>query len=280
MSTATGATVMDKATKGRGGWGWLAVIVLLTVLPWVILLAWLGLVPGLSDLMGLNEAKDLGVKVSVNDARTFESKSGIQLDKVKRDIFSAAAPVTSGQDKGQTAGQPPATNGPAGRTRTASPMRIARPANLTLSQEELTAVLNQAGSGLIPMKDMQVKLGKNTVEVSGKLDTSHLGEFLGRVGVKPQNIERISQMVSVIGGELPVYVKAHGGVENAQLNLQFEQMRVGNLELPTEKIAGGIRSDLRGKLGNSIRSVTFQNGALDFAGSLPAEWFGAAPKPR
>lgn len=158
-------------------------------------------------------------------------------------------------------------------------MRAARPANLTLSQEELTAVLNQAGSGLVPMKDMQVKLGKNTVEVSGKLDTARLGEFLGRVGVKPQNIERISQMVSVIGGELPVYVKAHGGVENAQLNLQFEQMRVGNLELPTEKIAGGIRSDLRGKLGNSIRSVTFQNGALDFAGSLPAEWFGAAPKP-
>jgi hypothetical protein len=266
---------MDKATKGRGGWGWLAVIVLLTVLPWVILLAWLGLVPGLSDLMGLNEAKDLGVKVSVNDARTFESKSGIQLDKVKRDIFSAAAPVTSGQEKGQIAGQLPGTTGPSGRT-----MRIARPANLTLSQEELTAVLNQAGSGLIPMKDMQVKLGKNTVEVSGKLDTSHLGEFLGRVGVKPQNIERISQMVSVIGGELPVYVKAHGGVENALLNLQFEQMRVGNLELPTEKIAGGIRSDLRGKLGNSIRSVTFQNGALDFAGSLPAEWFGAAPKPR
>ena len=108
MNAATGPVAMGKPTKGRGGWGWLGLIAILTVLPWIILLAWLGLVPGLSDLMGLNEPEDLGVKVSVNDARTFESKSGIQLDKVKRDIFSAAAPGAPGQDKGQTAGQPPA----------------------------------------------------------------------------------------------------------------------------------------------------------------------------
>jgi hypothetical protein len=156
-----------------------------------------------------------------------------------------------------------------------------QPLDLTLSQEELSAAINLLGAKRLPLRKVQVKLSAGAAEISGALDTSRLGDFLKSVGVRAGNAERISGWTKALGNDIPVYLKAEGGVQGSQLDLRVQSLRFGNIELPKDQIdkltGGNVHSSVGGNDRYSIESLNFEEGALKFTGKLPTDWFRSGP---
>ncbi len=118
------------------GMGFVAVIVAI-----VLFVGYLGFVPGVSDLMGTNKPRDLGVKYSDADYNSLLGKlPGMAITNME-DVCLGCPHKVSGSV----------------------------PANAKVSQEEFSALLNKGNkkSGLV--KDIQVKFNSDgTVEASGK----------------------------------------------------------------------------------------------------------------
>ena len=245
--------------KEHGTLWWVSVFLGLLLLPWVLLLGWMGLVPGISNLMGARSPENLGVKYAATDLKKLEAKTGIPFAQPPASGTVAVQPVTP------KPGSPPA------------PPPITKPLDLTVSQEELSAAINSLGAKQLPLRNVQIKLGAGTAEISGALDTSRLGDFLKTVGVRANNVERIAGWVQALGNDVPVYLKAAGGVQGAQLDLQLQSLRLGNVEIPQAQIAGmtggGIHSNLGGNEHFSIQTVTLEQGAMKFIGALPTDLF-------
>lgn len=228
--------------------GGIAVVVLIPVL----ILAWLGFVPGVSSLLGSNQPKDLGVQYTPSDEQNVESKSGIRFE----DISAAPDHPTK----------------PGKKLIFADPKPIAA----RFSQEELSALLNSASLAWLPLKEVQVKLSDRTVEISGLLSSERLPGFLkmaASLGLKESDLARIGGYAEKLADQVPVYIKAEGGVEKSELHLDLQQFAVGRLNVPSDVLAkiapGGVHKTLRGSDQFAIQTATPREGALDFTGTLP-----------
>ena len=228
------------------------VLFLLVVLPVVLLLGWAGFVPGLSDLMGTREVQDLGVTYQTADLRSLEQKTGITVQR----------PVVS-----QDASAQPTPSAPSPKPRFENPRQL----DTTITQEELSAVVNS--SGLLPLRDAQIRLTEGAAELSGVLDTARFEDFLRTLKVKEANIDKIAGMVKAMGDNVPLYLKASGSVQDAQVDVQWQSLRLGNLDIPQEQLSriahGGVHTRLRGNENFSIQTLTLHEGSLNFAGILP-----------
>ncbi len=233
---------------------WLAIFFGLMALPWLLLLIWFGLIPAVWGLLEARTPENLGVKYAITDLKSFEAKSGIRISPPAP--FGTATP----------AGKAPAASTPG------VPAPPPKPLDMTVSQEELSAVINQLGANLLPLRQVQVKLGPGSAEISGALDTSQLDGFLKNIGVRTKDIEGIGRWVKALGNNVPVHVKANGSVEDSRLNATLESLSVGGFNIPAEQLdrmtKGGIHSNLNGE-GYSVKVLTFQEGSLKFIGALP-----------
>ena len=247
---------MTGKPKRLGLIGWIALFIGLLLLPWILLLGWMGLVPGVSHVLGARTPENLGVRYAETDLQQFAAKTGV--------VFSPAPPVTPAPalPAPTVAPPPPAAPTPGGKH-----------LNLKLTQEELSAVINRMGADLLPLRNVQVKLSQGAAEVSGALDTARIGDFLKKVGVRDQNIDRIAAFAKAFGDNVPVYAKAAGGVQDAQLDLQLQAVRIGNFEVPQDQIdrmmGGGLHSTIKSNDRFAIDTLTLQEGALQFVGILP-----------
>jgi hypothetical protein len=256
-----GDLAMAEGKKAVSDLRWLVLFAVLMVLPWILILGWLGFVPTVSNLLVSRAPQNLGVKYAVTDLKSFEAKSGITVTP-------------------QTPSVPAAQPGGAPAIPVAPPVVAAppKPLDLTVSQEELSAVINQLGANLLPLRMVQVKLGQGSAEISGALDTSQLEAFLQNLGVRPKDIEGVGRWVKALGDNIPIHLKANGGVADAQLNAKIESLEVGGFHVPSEQLQkitkGGIHADLSSRGAYSVQTLTLQEGNLKFIGSLPPN-FGA-----
>lgn len=243
---------------------WLGLFLGLFVLPWIVLFVWFGLVPWVADLFGSRAPQNLGVKYAAADLKRFEAKAGVKLGAPPPAL--PVAPASPGQPP-RPAPQPPAAP---------------KPVDMTLSQEELSAALNSLGARLLPLRDVQVRLGPGAMELSGALDGSRLGDFLKTVGVREKDAESITRWVGALGDNLPVYAKAVGGVENGELSAQLQRLQVGGLDIPREQLdriaKNGFHASLGTREGYAVQTLTLQAGALRFIGALPPN-LGASRAP-
>jgi len=263
-----GEWVMTEGKQLADDRKWLMLFAALVILPWIVLLIWFGLVPALSHLLAAREPENLGVEYDVTDLKSFEAKSGIT---VSPSVPQQPAPATP------PGGSPAATPPPA------APAPSPKPLDLTISQEELSAVINQLGANLLPLRKVQVKLGPGSAEISGALDTSQLDGFLQNLGVRPKDIEGVGRWVKALGNNIPIHLKANGGVQDAQLSAKIESLEVGGFNVPGEQLQritkGEIHADLNAKAGFSVQTLVLQEGNLKFIGALPPS-LGGAGHPR
>lgn len=250
---------------------WVSIFVVLLFLPWALLLGWMGLAPIFSMLLGAAEPENLGVRYSAVDLQQFEAKTGV--------VFSPAPPATP---LPAPPAAPPAADPDAGATRPILP--TAKPLDLTLTQEELSAVLNKVGAGWLPLRNVQVRLGAGSAEVSGALDTSRIGDFMKSLGVRDEKIEKFqlgAGWALALGDNVPVYAKLTGGVQDSLLNMQVDSLRLGNFEIPQAQLQqwtqGGVSSPIKGNERFSIQQLTLQDGGVKFVGTLPPNLGRPAP---
>ena len=260
---------MAEGKKAVSDLKWLVIFAALMVLPWVLLLGWLGFLPVVSNLLVARAPQNLGVKYAVTDLKSFEAKSGMTVSPPP-----SQPPVSNAQP----GGVPPASVTPSPAP--AAPVSP-KPLDMTVSQEELSAVINQLGANLLPLRKVQVKLGPGSAEISGALDTSQLEGFLQKLGVRLKDIGGVERWVKSLGDNIPGYLKANGGVAEAQLNARIESLQVGGFNVPAEQLQritkGGIHADLSGKDGYSVQTLTLQEGNLKFIGVLPPGLGGHGP---
>ncbi len=241
--------------KKRRKWPWVvSVLVLVFIVAPVIVLGYLGFIPGLSSLMGATKARDLGVRYSEADYVSYQTKTGGQF------LDFATAPVS-------------AIN-PAKKTIFANPKYM----DVNLTQEEITATINSVGWSQMPITNTQVRFGDGTVEISGNIKMDQISSFvnfIGGVGYSQSDIDKALGWGKRLAGSPPIYVRAAAEVVNNVLNMQVEQVQIGRFNAPLD-IAGkvlnsGVVNAMNGTYGLNAGSATFSNGQLHFAGTSPTQ---------
>lgn len=176
-------------------------------------------VPGFSEVLGTNHARDLGVKA---DPATFTAL--LARENVKLSGPAANYPLTASIKYGQ-----------------------AQPMDVTVTSEELTSLMQATNNANGPLKNMQVKLGNNNqMEMSADADLQKYGYPVnGPVYLKGSLEKSGSGSVNVIIREgslglIPVpesvLQQAGDGVEQ-QINHQLGSMP--GMRIDTLKIQDG-----------------------------------------
>lgn len=230
-----------------------AVVAALVLLLPIFVLGWLGFVPGLSDLLGATKPKDLGVQYTEADYSQYLNKTGISLQD-----FSTA---------------------PANPDKPGKFVVFANPQtydNLVVTQEELTAAINEIGWLWMPIRNAQVRLSDGVVEVSGNLNTQYANEFvgfIGGVGYSESDVAKAVSWAQKFAADAPVYINATASVQNDVLSFQLNKVQVGRFNVPMDiasnVLSTGTTNAILNTQGLVAASAVPEQGAMRFSGELP-----------
>lgn len=250
MYAQTPAPVPPRRRRVTAGKAILWLILLLTLLA-VWFVARSGFVPVLSNLVGANKPRDLGVTSTPAQATAVVQKLGIKLES------------------------PPAITSPDRYRKTYS-------GQVSISQDftesEVSALLNYNHVSYWAVKDAQVRIHSDgTLEAALTVRTSELN--IRRDGDVPTGIMRY--IPAVLPDELPIYVKGRLDVLGPQqIRTDIQALEIGRVSVPAS-VAGGdaesranqyINDRLRNIPGLSIQEISFQDGKAHFQGTWPKEF--------
>ena len=242
----------DEPKKGRSKLlRWVVMIVAVLLLVPLLYASWLGFIPGLSNLLGANNPVDLGVTYTEQDLQGFYDKTSQEM------LDYANAPVDASGYK----------------TIFANP----EPMDLQVTQEEITARINNTDWVYMPMDNVQVRLGEgNVIEVSGNVNTDALEgfiPFIGGVGYSQEDIDTGLNWLKRMAGNPAVYISSVGTITNNKLNLTINEVKIGRWGAPLDEaskvLTTATENALRGVVGMDVTSATFGNGYIDFVGEAP-----------
>lgn len=255
----SGARMIGKR-KERGSFLVLGSLVVLLLVA-ILALGWLGFVPGVSAMLGASQPKDLGVQYTPSDLASIERKFGIKLDDV--------GDAVDHEDIGDTPDQP---------VEPARPAILADPESreTSFTEEELSAALNSTSLSWFPLKDVQIRLSDHVIEISGLLNRDGISQFVkiaGRSDLTESSIARFAGYAERLVDNVPVYIKARGGVDNSNLDLELQNVSLGRFDFPPDLLAkiapGGIHRTIRRSDSFAIQTATPRDGSLAFTGTLP-----------
>jgi hypothetical protein len=228
-------------------------IFIVVLLSLVGVAGWLGFVPGLSDILGAHTPQDLGVRWSDTDFISYRVKT----DSTFKDFAEA----------------PDNPERPGKKSVFADPKTVE---NLSLTQEEITAAINSLGWAWLPAENVQVRLTKDTVEISGNIKLAHAKEFVNFIGGVGYSSSDVTKAVDwgtkfVEGGAF--YAKGGASVKDDQLTLNLQSIRIGRfsapLDIATTVIYTGGSNGINNTQNLEIKSATVTDGALSFSGTYP-----------
>lgn len=220
----------------------------------VLIAGYFGLVPGLSTLMGVNKPKDLNVTYTQADYQSFLAKTKTNLQDF------ANAPANPEKPNKKVVFADPVTAN-----------------NVPISQEELTAAINESGWVWMPIDNAQVKISDGIVEMSGNLKLDNIANFvgfIGGVGYSQSDIDTAVSWAKRFINNSPIYIKANGSVTNNQLQLTVQEFKIGRYNVPADiaqtVLQAGTQSAIKNTPLLSAQSATLTNGALVFTGTHPS----------
>lgn len=223
------------------------------ILAVILIAGWLGLVPGLSNIMGARTPKDLGVRWTEADFESYKAKTTT--------TFYDFATAPDNPEK------------PGKKTVFADPKTVQE---LQLTQEEITAAINNLNWSWLPAENVQVKLSEGTMEVSGNLKLDHVEEFIsfiGGVGYSENDVSKAADYGRkfVQGGAF--YAKGSASVANNQLAFDLQKIQIGRLSIPIDTASNVIYTGGSNSINNAqyldAQSATVGNGTLNFSGTYP-----------
>jgi len=216
--------------------------------------AYFGVIPGLSGLFGANKPRDLGVRYSQADFTSYLTKTNTQ-------IFDySAAPV------------------PPTRPTDTIIYTDPEPKNVTISDAEMSARVSYSKWENLPLKNVQIKAGDGTVEISGTVITSRLKSF-AQIAVADQysssDIDAALGWLGLAGDNPAVYLKTKAIVKNNVVDIQVQSAQLNRLSLPigltNDAVTATTKSILGKVTGLSIDSAVFSTTGLHFEGIAPTK---------
>ncbi len=178
-------------------------IIILLVLITLLAAGYLGLVPGLSKIMGSDKPRDLGVRFSEADLATGRAKSQIVYDTLPENTPAAQSIQRFGK----------------------------REVNTEFSSPEITTLMNNRPWKYWPYADVQVKFNADgSAEVSGILLKDRLAGYGAAIGL-PQEAVDFAQ--KFLPANPALYVKGKAALAGNTVSVfEPEAFEIGRIPLP------------------------------------------------
>lgn len=233
-------------------WILLIIFIVILMIP-LLLLGYMGLIPGLSNLMGTANPRDLGVRYSQNDVVTYKQKTSIQF----KDYSDAPADPKNPAEKAVVSD-------------------VISVSEVNLTQEEITALLSTNTYSWMPVKDIQVRLTDNTIELSGSLNIDKIEEFnqyISGNNTASQDINSALAWAKRLRNKAPVYIKANASIIDNKLSFKLLDAEIGRLSIPLgstgDDLSSGRATGNTASQFFSAKSAKLTDGSLKFQGTYP-----------
>lgn len=226
-------------------------LVLIFVVVPVLVLGYLGAIPGLSKVFGSDSPRDLGVVYSKMNADSFDARSGM----TRETLPEGASPTESIRYEGR------------------------QDLNTSITSEEASALVKVRAEAwkYFPVSSAQIKFGADgTTEVSGMTSQTRLLGYFTAIGYPTEMVQKAMEKVGVLKGEFPFYIKGAGSVTDNKLTMNISKIEVGRLPISGSIILANKSQliNLAEKRMGSIpgffaKSVKVTDGRLYFEGTIP-----------
>lgn len=224
-------------------------ILLVCIACLIIILAYIGLVPGLSDIF--MKQKDLGIKSDIKLVENFYTKVGVE-----NNFYQNEQPVE-------------------GELVYTGTINLREEA---LSSEEVTSILSswQKWSPVF-IENPQVKIADDgSVELSTIINVSKAKEFAKTLGYSDQEIDKGSKYVKIVNDKIPVYAKGNASMTDNQASFDISNAKIGNFPVPSfmlDEISPVLENALERRIsqipGTDIQKVELKEGKMIISGDIP-----------
>ena len=218
------------------------------VLVAVLVLGYLGFMPGVSNLFGSNKARDMGVTYTSADYQSARAKTGTVIS----DLPAGSDPQDSIRFSGQ------------------------KVVNATFTQAEFTSLLDKRDWNYFPFKNSQFKINPDgSAEFTAVLIKGRVEGLAQAMGISQKDIGQITNYVKLLPGDPAIDIKGTCSVVNGRISQSVSLCKIGKLDLTKQiqdnsaSIVNWVQSDLFTLPGVSIKNFQFVNGQVQFEGTLP-----------
>lgn len=229
-----------------------------------------GLIPGLAKFFGSDRPRDLGIRYANINVEKVHDSIGTKTISVKELPQAELDKLTVLGEKGKEASE------------TAVSMGIyfegEKPANYTITSEELTALANSGWKNLI-FTDVQIKINDDgVVETSAMFRIDRVVSFARSMGFSQEDIDKAMKEYKIPTTNIPVYTKGHFSVTDGVLEIEPQVAEVGRIKLPSSLVSKitspateAVDSVIKSFPGFSIKNLSFDKGKMNFEGNVPAK---------
>jgi hypothetical protein len=229
----------------------IALVLLGLVVGVVLVLGYLGFVPGLSTLFGSDKPRDLGVENDPVVLAQVLSDTKVEMAQLEPGLEGSSGVAFEGQVEIKQA----------------------------FDSKELTAIMTNCKWRYCMMSEPQVRVNADgSVEVSGLVHFDRIDGYAARFDMPVDRLNEALDALKLAPSTMPIYVKGRPSATGDQVGLNIEKIELGRLPAPqdqVEKYAGEIDNFVESQLaqvpGFSMNSVSVAEGELTFDGTHPAK---------
>jgi hypothetical protein len=212
-------------------------------------LAYTGLIPGLSKIIGADKPKDLGITYSNEMPKTLEAAYGPE--------------ITSLPDNGSTIGS--------------IILSGSKPISYALTSEEITALMNFHHWKYYPLSNVQIRINSDgSVESSGTINVETALSSIEAYGFTTTDVRKAMSDYHIPVISMPFYAKFKGGIENNKITLSIDSFQAGKIPIPapiiaanTNRVINALEALETKPTGFYIKKMSFVGGKVLFDGTVP-----------
>jgi hypothetical protein len=224
----------------------------------IIVLGYYGFIPGLSNIMGINKPKNLGITYSTSDLDSIYEKAQVTFTNLPSNSPPGSSEEVSGSQSIQ----------------------------ITVTDEELTAMLNDHSRKwkYYPLTDIELKIEEDgTVKMSGVLIIDRLDGYMEETGLASGYEDQINRYKGIFKSNPKFYGEWDMQIIEGQVVGDVNKFQIGNFNLNQNQIdqyegqLHGMIEERLGQLGITVNSVTTENCDMVFDGTIPTHVAVATP---
>ena len=181
-----------------------------TVIVVVLVLGYFGFVPGLSEALGANTPKDLGVRPTSADLQSANAKLGVTYSTLPAEAQGKTSLVETGT----------------------------HPIDVKLTSEEITALLNDHASKwkYYPIDHIQVRINAdNTVEVSGVLRVDRWKGYADAIELPESARSQVRPYLAYVTTNPSIYLKGTLSIHSPP-QVTIQEAQVGRIVLSQSQV--------------------------------------------
>ena len=230
---------------------------LITTVIAVLVLGYFGFIPGVSDLMGANTPRDLGVRPTSAALASVNAKLGVSYSTLPSSATGTASLQESGSQQ----------------------------ISVQLTSEEVTALINDHAKRwkYYPITDVQVKINTDsTIELSGRLRVDRWSGYADAIGLTEEIRDQLRPYLGYVKTSPAIYMRGSLTLQG-YASIMTEELQLGRVPVSADQINeyDGILEYFVEEVSNlyqlQISQLYASGGSLTVTGSIPTSVALAPP---